>query len=286
MRKFFYLIEFILIKFFFSILIIIGYKNGSNLGDFIGRLIGPIFRSKKLIENNLEQSGIVDKKNYNKIISKIYGNYGRILAEYPFLKAFRNNKLNKFIEIDGLENLNKIKKENRRAVFISGHFNNFELMAMQLELFGIKLSAVYRPLNNIFLNQTMENLRRNFICRNQIKKGLGGVREIIKSFSQKTSVALMIDQRVTEGEKSLLFNNQTYTTTIPAQLIKKYECPVVPIYIQRKNNIFFEITIENPIYFNKTEDVKSITLKLNKWLENKILLSPDQWIWTHNKWKL
>ena len=74
MRKFFYLIEFILIKFFFFILIIIGYKNGSNLGDFIGRLFGPIFRSKKLIENNLEQSGIVDKKNYNKIISKIYGN--------------------------------------------------------------------------------------------------------------------------------------------------------------------------------------------------------------------
>ena len=78
MRKFFYLIEFILIKLFFFILIIIGYKNGSNLGDFIGRLFGPIFRSKKLIENNLEQSGIVDKKNYNKIISKIYGNYGRI----------------------------------------------------------------------------------------------------------------------------------------------------------------------------------------------------------------
>ena len=65
MRKFFYLIEFILIKLFFFILIIIGYKNGSNFGNFIGRLFGPIFRSKKLIENNLEQSGIVDKKDYN-----------------------------------------------------------------------------------------------------------------------------------------------------------------------------------------------------------------------------
>ena len=170
-------------------------------------------------------------------------------------------------------------------VFISGHFSNFELMAMQLELSGIKLSAVYRPLNNIFLNQTMEDLRRNFICKNQIKKGLGGVREIIKAFAQNSSVALMIDQRVSEGEKSLLFNKPTYTTTIPAQLIKKYKCPVVPIYIERKNNLFFDIIVEDPIYFNEKEDIKNITLKLNNWLESKILLNPDQWIWTHNRWK-
>ena len=150
-------------------------------------------------------------------------------------------------------------------------------MAMQLELSGIKLSAVYRPLNNTFLNQKMEDLRRNFICKNQIKKGLGGVREIIKAFVQNSSVALMIDQRVSEGEKSLLFNKPTYTTTIPAQLIKKYKCPVVPIYIERKNNLFFDIIIEDPIYFNEKEDIKNITLKLNNWLENKILLNPDQW---------
>ena len=102
-----------------------------------------------------EKAATKEKKNYNKIISKIYGNYGRILAEYPFLKAFRNNKLNKFIEIDGLENLNKIKREKRRAVFISGHFNNFELMALQIEKAGINLCAIYRPLNNVFLNNCL-----------------------------------------------------------------------------------------------------------------------------------
>ena len=266
---------------------IIGYNNASNLGARIGSTFGPLFRSKEITKNNIKKCLTnISEKETDILIKKMWENYGRIFSEYMYIEKFRSRKLEKYLKINGLKVLEKIKDSGEPVIFISGHFNNFELMAMQLELFGIKLSAVYRPLNNIFLNQTMENLRRNFICRNQIKKGLGGVREIIKSFSQKTSVALMIDQRVTEGEKSLLFNNQTYTTTIPAQLIKKYECPVVPIYIQRKNNIFFEITIENPIYFNKTEDVKSITLKLNKWLENKILLSPDQWIWTHNKWKL
>ena len=285
MRKFFYLIEFILIKLFFFILIIIGYKNGSNLGDFIGRLFGPIFRSKKLIENNLEQSGIVDKKNYNKIITKIYGNYGRILAEYPFLKAFRNNKLNKFIEIDGLENLNKIKREKRRAVFISGHFNNFELMALQIEKAGINLCAIYRPLNNVFLNKTMEEIRENFICKNQIKKGRSGTRQIIENIKKGNSVALMIDQRVREGIKINFFGKPASTTTIPAQLIKKYKCDLVPIYIERRKNNYFKMFVSEPIKIGNTKSIKEITEHLNKILEKMILKNVDQWIWTHDRWK-
>ena len=285
MKKIFYLIEFILIKSFFFILIIIGYKNGSNLGDFIGRLFGPIFRSKKLIENNLEQSGIVDKKNYNKIISKIYGNYGRILAEYPFLKAFRNSKLNKFIEIDGLENLNKIKREKRRAVFISGHFNNFELMALQIEKAGINLCAIYRPLNNVFLNKTMEEIRENFICKNQIKKGRSGTRQIIENIKKGNSVALMIDQRVREGIKINFFGKPASTTTIPAQLIKKYKCDLVPIYIERRKNNYFKMFVSEPIKIGNNKSIKEITEHLNKILEKMILKNVDQWIWTHDRWK-
>ncbi len=285
MRKFFYLIEFILIKLFFFILIIIGYKNGSNLGNFIGRLFGPIFRSKKLIENNLDQSGIVNKKNYNKIISKIYGNYGRILAEYPFLKAFRNNKLNKFIEIDGLENLNKIKREKKRAVFISGHFNNFELMALQIEKAGINLCAIYRPLNNVFLNKTMEEIRENFICKNQIKKGRSGTRQIIENIKKGNSVALMIDQRVREGIKINFFGKPASTTTIPAQLIKKYKCDLVPIYIERRKNNYFKMFVSEPIKIGSNKSIKEITEHLNKILERMILKNIDQWIWTHDRWK-
>ncbi len=285
MKKFFYIIEFILIKLFFFILIIIGYKNGSNLGYFIGRLLGPIFRPRKLIKNNLEQSGIVEKKNYNKIISKIYGNYGRILAEYPFLKEFRNNKLNKFIEIDGIENLNKIRREKRRAVFISGHFNNFELMALQIEKAGINLCAIYRPLNNIFLNKTMEAIRENFICKNQIKKGRSGTRQIIENIKKGNSVALMIDQRVREGIKINFFGKLASTTTIPAQLIKKYKCDLVPIYIERRKNNYFKMFVSEPIKIGSNKSIKEITEHLNKILEKMILKNIDQWIWTHDRWK-
>tara|TARA_B100000989_G_scaffold254527_1_gene203240 strand:- start:115 stop:975 length:861 start_codon:yes stop_codon:yes gene_type:complete len=285
MRRFFYLIEFVLIKLFFFILIIIGYKNGSNFGNFIGRLLGPIFRPEKLIKKNLDQSGILDKKKYKFIVSKIYGNYGRILAEYPFLKKFRNNKLNKFIEIEGIENLNKIKKENKRVVFISGHFSNFELMALQIEKAGINLCAIYRPLNNIFLNKTMEKIRKNYICKNQIKKGRSGTRHIIENLKKGNSVALMIDQRVREGIKINFFGKPASTTTIPAQLIKKYKCDLVPIYIERKKKYYFKMFVAEPIKIANNKSIIEITEHLNKILEKMILKNIDQWIWTHDRWK-
>ena len=285
MRKFLYLIEFILIKLFFYILIIIGYRNGSNLGYVIGRLLGPLFRSRKLIEKNLDESGILHKSNYKKVINKVYGNYGRILSEYPFLKEFRNNKLNKFIEIEGVRHLDKIKKERKKVVFISGHFNNFELMALHLEKAGINLCAIYRPLNNIFLNKTMEEIRKNFICKNQIKKGRSGTRQIIENLKKGNSVALMIDQRVREGIKTKFFGKLASTTTIPAQLIKKYRCDVVPIYIERKRNFYFKMYISEPIKISNNKSVIEITEHLNKILEKMIVKNIDQWIWTHDRWK-
>ena len=285
MKKILYLIEYILIKLFFLILIFIGYKNGSNLGYFVGRILGPIFRSKKLIKKNLEQSGINISRNHDKIIGKIYGNYGRILAEYPFLEKFRKNKLNKFIEIEGLEHLEKIKVEKKRAVFISGHFSNFELMALLIEKAGINLCAIYRPLNNIYLNKTMEEIRRNFICKNQIKKGRSGTRQIVENLKKGNSVALMIDQRVREGIKTNFFGKPASTTTIPAQLIKKYKCDLVPIYIERRKKYYFKMFISKPIKIMSYKSTSEITEHLNKILEKMILRNIDQWIWTHDRWK-
>ena len=166
MKKIVYFLEFILIKFLFIIFQLLGYRLSSNLGFFIGRVIGPIFRSKKLIIQNLKKANIKLPNNPSKIASNVLGNYGRIFAEYVYLKKFRNNELKKYLSIDGLEHLENLKKHNKKAVFISGHFNNFELMAMEIEKTGIDLAAIYRPLNNIYLNKTMERIRREYICKN------------------------------------------------------------------------------------------------------------------------
>ena len=285
MKKIIYFIEFLLVEFLFIICKVIGYKSASNLGFFIGKNFGNFFRKKKSIIENLHKSKIAINISDNQFVDNILGNYGRILAEYPFLKDFRRNKLEQFITIDGVENLDKIKNYKKPVVFISGHFNNFELMAMQIEKHGINLATIYRPLNNIFLNKTMERIRTKYICRNQIRKGRSGTRQILENLKKGNSIALMIDQRVTEGIKIDFFGNLASTTTIPAQIIKKYECDLVPIYIERLEKFNFKIYVSQPIVINSEKSQEEISKHLNKILEKMILKNPDQWIWTHNRWK-
>ena len=177
------------------------------------------------------------------------------------------------------------EKNKKQVVFISGHFNNFELMAMQIENFGIDVAAIYRPLNNIFLNKTMERIRIKNICNKQIKKGKAGTRKLIEMFKNGYSIALMIDQRVSEGESINLFNRSAKTTTIPAQLAKKYGCSIVPVYIERVKKFHFRLYFNKPIKFDDKFSLEQISLELNKILEKMILKNPDQWIWSHDRWK-
>ncbi len=280
-----YFFQFLFFLILFTIFRLIGYKNSSNFGAKIASLIGPVFRKKALILKNLNKAFPNEEKDNEKRIKKIWENYGRILSDYIYLKDFRNEKKSNFINVEGKNILMNIKKKNSPVVFISGHFNNFELMAMEIEKNGVDLAAIYRPLNNIFLNPIMENIRKKHICRRQIKKGLGGTKEILKLFKNGVSIALMIDQRVSEGKKIKFFNHEAYTTTIPAQLIKKFGCNIVPVHIERNKNYHFNIKFFDPISFNKNESVMQVSLELNKILENMILKNPDQWIWTHNRWK-
>ena len=281
-----YFFEFLFIISFFFIFKIIGYKNASNFGEILGKKIGPLFRSKSKILNNLKNSNIGNSEEDREIIiENMWGNYGRILSEYMFLKQFKKNNLSQFLEIEGSEILKEIKINNEQVVFISGHFNNFELMAMEIEKAGINLCAIYRPLNNPFLNVIMEKIRKNYICKNQIKKGKSGTRDLVNLFKEKFSVALMIDQRVSEGETVNFFNNPAKTTTIPAQLIKKYGCRIVPVYIERIRKHNFKLSFLNPIKFDDKLTNHEISSELNKILEKMIIKNPEQWIWTHDRWK-
>ena len=286
-----YFFEFISIISLFCIFKIIGLRNASNMGSLLGKFIGPLFRSKDVTKQNIKNAFVaIDIKKETEIINNMWSNIGRTFAEYIFLKDFRLNKTNfDHIKIKGTNYLEEIKKNNVTVVFFSAHLANFELMAMELDKFGIKFAAIYRPLNNFLLNPLMEYLRMKYICPNQIPKGRMGMREIIGKVKDGYSIALMVDQRVSEGPRTLFFNKPAHTTTIPAQLALKYNCKLVPISLERKEGPNFEMTIHEPYKIKKTgndeDDIKDITIKINQTLEKMIIKNPSQWIWSHNRWK-
>ena len=287
MKKIKYFLQFICVIFFFVIFKILGLKLASIISSNIFILFGPIFRSNKIVFSNLKIAFPDINENQKKqLLKKMWFNYGKIFAEYMFIKDFRHNeKYSAKISIENKDIIEKIQKDNEQVIFISGHFNNFELMAMQIEKLGIKLTALYRPLNNPYLNPIMEKIRKKYICKKQVKKGISGTKDLLLDFKDGSSIALMIDQRVSQGIRSNLFNKEALTTTIPAQFIKKFKIRIVPVHVERQRDNDFKIKFFEPVNFSNEESIETITFKLNKILEEMIIKNPEQWIWTHNRWK-
>ena len=281
------------IKYFFqSMVVYLLFLVGRILGLTISRklfaalfvFLGPILKSNKIAKKNLK---IIDHKISNdemkKIIEKMWKNYGITFIEYVYLKYFRKN--NSYLSVKDEGNLLQIIKEKKPVIFVSGHFANFELMSMEISKKGIPLATVYRPLNNFFLNPFMEFLRKKYICKNQIKKGIGGVRESIDYLKKKNSIALMIDQRVSEGEKIDFFNKSAFTTTLPAQLSIKFNIDILPVYIERDKENNYKIEFQKRIHPKDFSNKIELTKKLNRVLEKMVVRNLYQWILTHNRWK-
>ena len=278
-----YFLQSIFVYFFFAIGRVIGLNLSRKLFSILFSFIAPIFKSKKIIKKNLK----IFNKNISKleedtIISNVWKNYGKTFIEYIFLDIFR--KESSHIKIYGKENLERIKRIKKPVVFISGHFSNFELMSMEITKNEIKLATIYRPLNNYFLNPFMEYLRKKYICKHQIKKGIKGVREAIEFIKKNYSIALMIDQRVSEGERIDFFNQPALTTTLPAQLAIKFNLSIIPVFIERDKNNFI-IKFNDEIRPSDFKDKIDLTKKLNNEIEKMILKNPNEWIWSHNRWK-
>ena len=283
-KKVNYFFQTVLFFLFFFLGRILGIKLSRKIFAFLFSYLGPFIKSKKVVNNNLHTfDKKISESKKNQIIDNMWKNYGMTFIEYIFLDYFK--KSNTHIQIIGQDNLSDPIDKNKPVIFVSGHFANFELMSMEITKKNINLATIYRPLNNFFLNPLMEFLRKKYVCKNQIKKGINGVRESIEYLKKKYSIALMIDQRVTEGEKINFFNKPAFTTTLPAQLAIKYNLSIIPVFIERTENNKFKIEFEKAIQPTNFKNKIKLTEELNITIEKMIKKNPNQWIWTHNRWK-
>ena len=286
-----YFLEFILVIFFFLVFKIIGLKLSSDLGEIIGKYFGPLFRKKIIAKKNiLIAFPDLNEKSINEMIERMWKNIGRIFGEYIHINKFSiidNSK--KKIVFTNRDDAEILKKNNKPIVFFSGHFANFELMAKCLQELGFDIGAIYRPLNNIFLNPIMEFIRKKYICPIQIEKGSNGTKKLIKHISNNNPLALMVDQRLSSSIRVPFFDQPATTTITPAQLAIKYDALLVPVFLKRLEKTNFEFFIEEPLITNRTndydKDIFNITQIMNIKIEEFIKRDPAHWLWSHDRWK-
>ena len=291
MRIIRYFLEFVLVIFFFLIFKIIGLKLSSKLGEIIGKYFGPLFRKKVTAKKNiLIAFPNINETSIDQIIDDMWRNIGSIFGEYIHINKFSilDEEKNKIV-FTNKNNLQILKNNKKPIVFFSGHFANFELMAKCLRELEFNIGAIYRPLNNIFLNPIMEFIRKKYICSIQIEKGSAGTKKLIKHISTSNPLALMIDQRLSSSIRVPFFNQPATTTTTPAQLSIKYDALLVPVFLKRLKKTKYEFFIEEPLVVKKTnnyeKDIFNITEIMNKKIEEFIKVDPANWLWSHDRWK-
>ena len=286
-----YFLEFFIVIIFFIIFKIIGLKLSSDLGEIIGKYFGPLFRKRTIAKKNiLIAFPNFNEKSINEMIDRMWKNIGRIFGEYIHINKFSiidNSK--KKIVFTNRDDAEILKKNNKPIVFFSGHFANFELMAKCLQELGFDIGAIYRPLNNIFLNPIMEFIRKKYICPIQIEKGSNGTKKLIKHISNNNPLALMVDQRLSSSIRVPFFDQPATTTITPAQLAIKYDALLVPVFLKRLEKTNFEFFIEEPLITNRTndydKDIFNITQIMNIKIEEFIKRDPAHWLWSHDRWK-
>ena len=285
-----HVVEYGLLQGLLALFRLIGVDAASALaGGFmrhVGPLIGPI--SRRADENLMAAFPELSKHERARIIAGVWENLGRTTAEFAHLGAFDFFGEDGRAELVGAERLNKLADGAGPAIFVSGHFANWELMAIGLHQAGVKTAVVYRAANNPLVDEMIIKARARVMSRVQIPKGKRGGRGLIEALKEGRSPAMLVDQKLNDGISVPFMGREAMTAPAAARLALKFSVPVIPTSVERLKGARFRMTVNEPIDFTASgetaEDVRRLTILINQSLERDIRARPEQWLWLHRRW--
>ncbi len=281
--------EYALLRGFTAFCGLFGLDGASAIGGRVARMVGPLTPAQKTARNNMRMcmpnstNGEIDEN-----LRAMWDNFGRTMQEFPQITKLLPYRDGSRIEVVGGEIIDEVVGRSKGALFISGHFANWELLAPCIRLRGLELDGVYRSANNPLVNDWSMRLRGPNSFSSQSPKGRAGAKMIVKHIRAGTPVAMLVDQKMNDGIEAPFFGRPSMTAGAAAQLSEKYDCPIVPMHIRRMGGAHFRVEIYPPLEVPKTGsksgDILAITTAYNQFLEDRIRETPGQWMWMHNRW--
>lgn len=269
---------------------LVGVDAASSIaGGFcraIGPLISPITHRAKI---NLQIAyPEMTKADADAIIREVWENLGRTTAEFAHLEKFDPDADDPRVEVIGRERIEEIVQDERPAIFISGHFANWEVGSIVLHALGLDYGVIYRAANNPLLDGLIIKERARVMSRRQIPKGKRGGRDMIEALKSGASLAILVDQKLNSGGiLSPFFRKDAMTAPAAARLALKYAAPVIPIEIERLSGARFRVAIGAPLPFTASGDInadtQALTDAINREIETMIRKRPGQWLWLHRR---
>ncbi len=263
--------------------------RASGIGGAIGRTIGPHLGVTRRAERNLRLC--FSEKNaaeITAIIRAMWDNIGRTIFEYAHLNSFRFYEKGSRVEVRGMEHVEQVVRDGRGAIFVSGHFANWELLAAGLVQRGLAVMTVYRAASNPLADKIITELRHAMGTPNQAPKGPAGARMLLSWMNARNYVAMLSDQKMNDGVEADFFGRPAMCPPAAAQLARRFGCPIIFASIRRTTGAHFIIEVQEPFYVpetkNRAGDILAGVNEINRRLEQFIRAHPAQWLWLHRRW--
>lgn len=270
---------------------LLGVDAASAIAGGFTRAIGPLIRpiTRRARVNLAIAYPEMSNAEADAIIRDVWENLGRTTAEFAHLEKFLPDAEKPRVEITGRERLEALAGGDTPAIFVSGHFANWEVGSIVLHALGVDYGVIYRAANNPLLDGLIIRERARVMSRRQIPKGKRGGRDMIEALKSGASLAMLVDQKLTSGGiPSPFFGKDAMTAPAAARLALKYSAPVIPIEIERLNGAHFRVSIGGPVAFAPSGDInadtQALTDTINAELEAMIRKRPGQWLWLHRRW--
>lgn len=268
---------------------LLGLDRASAFGGWLARTIGPKLGVSRRAKRNIAFAmPELAEDEIDRIVTDMWDNLGRTMAEYAHLEKFTQPEHAHRLDIVGGEIVQALQGEGKGAMFVSGHFGNWEVMPMAVRLLGFEGGEVYRHANNPAVNEWIIGLRQEHVMPVQIPKGAKGARDIIKLLRQGKSISMLVDQKMNDGIEATFFGKPAMTTSAPASLAVRYGAAISPACIERTHGANFRMTFYPALEINREaepfDEVARVTQVLNDFVEERIRARPHEWLWPHNRW--
>ena len=277
MKLYFEYIAYVLTR---NILKLFSFNTTSSIGGFLLKNFGKYLKYKNIISNNLS----LLKLNTSRITDENLDQTGRVFFEF-----FNLNKFNwKNIIVKNQDYLNLIKRYRGSKIFISAHIGNWEITRNYLLNEGFILHSIYRQANNRMIDGYIQKNRQRENAY-FYKKGSDSAKNMIKVLKNRGDLALLVDQRDSSGPLINFFNKKVYASEGFANLALKYQTMICPVYSIRNKDGSFELIFEKPLEFNEYQNLtpKDLVQKVYiEYFESWINKNPEQWLWSHERWKI
>ncbi|PZP54778.1 MAG: lipid A biosynthesis acyltransferase [Micavibrio aeruginosavorus] len=281
MKSLRYAIEGILVSFLIGLFRRLPVDTASNLGGSIARHIGPALSvNRKALRNIRAAFPKKSEAEYKQIIYGMWDNIGRTFAEYPHLEKIAAERITSV----GDEHIRHILDSGGPSILFTGHLANWEVAGAYAYTLGMQLDLIYRSPNNPNVEGILQECRSMGEKIKTYPKSSQGMRDVMSALKAGRHIGILIDQKYNQGMAMPFFGRTAMTSPAYVQLAQRFDCPLHPARIERKNGANFHITIFPPMHI-KDRAVEDVITESHMMLEEWITERPDQWLWLHNRWK-